>query len=586
MYFRFDVRGTGECRVVFELRLPQTFPQWAILLLKGPEGEREHSFRFHAQEEGQDLFVAELNLCQPVEYALRVTTPGESCWITPKGEEHDHRPHNWFRYESQGSLPAPRRTPHVDPAAFSTPAWVHDAVVYEIFVDRFARGEPAQDHPRLQPWSTPPSHSNFTGGNLRGVMGRLAYLTDLGVTAIYFTPIFKSPTNHRYDIMDYYQVDPHVGDLEVLQELVEACHRRGIRVILDGVFNHCSEQHPFFVDVRRNGPLSRYWHWFNIHRWPIPDSFGRRGDALHWYDCWWGFGGMPELNYHSPEVERYFLEVASYWIREAGVDGWRLDVPNEIIGSFWPKFRRVVKAANPDAYIVGEIWDDPSDWLRGDRFDAVMNYQFRRLLLECFAEERVDIGALGRHLQNLLERHPEPANFAMLNVLASHDTERPMTLALRSGGRRALESLKLMTILQFTWPGAPCIFYGDEIGLEGDKDPDCRRCYPWGWEQGKGEHQRSTQVLEHYRRLIFIRAANPALRTGNFRQLAADSGRHLYVFERRCVENHCIVALNRGDCDQIFSLPLQVNGTELLRGEPVVGGRLVIPARQAAIVRV
>ncbi len=586
MYFRFDVRGAAEGTVVFELRLSPAFPQWPSLLLRGPEGEREHPLQFLSQEEGQDFFAAELNLRLPVEYALRVASPGERCWITPKGEEHDYRPHNWFRYEPQGSMPAPARLRTPRPASFSTPAWVHDAVFYQIFVDRFARGEPARDHPRLQPWCTPPSHGSFTGGNLRGVMDRLAYLTDLGVTAIYFTPIFQSPSNHRYDIVDYYQVDPHVGDLALLRKLVEACHQRGIRVILDGVFNHCSEKHPFFVDVKRNGPLSRYWHWFHIHQWPIPDSFGGCGDALCWYDCWWGFGGMPKLNYHNPEVERYFLEVASYWIREAGVDGWRLDVPNEIIDSFWPKFRREVKAANPDAYIVGEIWNDPAHWLDGDRFDAVMNYPFRKALLECFAEERMDMGTLGRHLQDMIGRHPEPANFAMLNVLASHDTERPMTLALRSGGRRALESLKLMTALQFTWPGAPCIFYGDEIGLEGNKDPDCRRCYPWDWEQREEERRWRLQVLQHYRKLISIRAANPALRTGSFQQLAADSGRQLYAFERRCKENHCIVALNRSSCDQALPLPFQVKGTELLREETVSGSRLMVSARQAAIVRV
>jgi glycosidase len=366
--------------------------------------------------------------------------------------------------------------------AFATPAWVRDAVFYQIFPDRFARGESAHTLLNVQPWGSPPTNNNFMGGNLQGILDRLDYLVDLGVTALYLTPIFQSPSNHRYDIMDYFAVDPHLGDMELLQRLVSICHLRGLRVVLDGVFNHCSDQHPFFVDVKRQGRQSRYWDWFHIRNWPIPDHFDSQQKALHWYDCWWGFHTLPKLNYHHPDVQEYFLKVATYWLREADIDSWRLDVPNEVLQSFWPKFRRAVKAVKPDAYIVGEIWDDATSWLQGDQFDAVMNYRFQRSLIGCFAEERMDTRAFDGTLREILQAYPEPAAAVMLNLLGSHDTVRPMTIARwrDSDARHALESLKLMAAMQFTFLGAPCVYYGDEIGLQGEKDPDCRRCFPWG----------------------------------------------------------------------------------------------------------
>jgi len=656
MYHHLDVQELSDGRVVVKLELEPEHPRQPSLLMRSPGGQREQPLEFLAQADGRDYFTVVLSAPEPFEYALRVTTPAQCWWLTPKGEEYDQVPHNWFRWPPSrpavvleamarnertpaadtrahgavtgwlldlvkstirdsvnrirtrfsrpvvASLPQARSPLTTDEAvgnriaqaldaqpqaslAFETPAWVRDAVFYQIFPERFARGKPARDPLGVLPWGSAPTNGNFMGGNLQGIFDRLGYLSDLGVTALYLTPIFHSTSNHKYDTMDYFKVDPHLGDLKLLQRLVKTCHRRGLRVVLDGVFNHCSDQHPFFLDVKRRGPQSPYWSWFHVRNWPFPESFGSHGEVLYWYDCWWGFHTLPKLNYENPEVQDYFLRVASFWLREADTDGWRLDVPNEVTQSFWPKFRHAVKAAKSDAYIVGEIWDDASPWLQGDQFDAVMNYRFQKALIAYFGEEDMDTCAFAYTLRDLSRAYPAPATAVMLNLLGSHDTVRPMTVVRRRDQARALESLKLMVAMQFTCAGAPCIYYGDEIGLEGDKDPDCRRCYPWGWEQRAEERAQRSELLAYYKRLIAVRKANPALRHGAFHLLEADPRRQLYVFERRAPDNRCVVALNRSGHDQAFPVSPDLPAMELLSNQPIRGDRVTVPARQAVIVR-
>ena len=596
-YHDLNISESSAGRIALKLELQPEYPQQPSLLMRGNGSEQEQPLKFLEQADGYDYFTIELTTPQPFEYALHVTTPGQIRWITPKGEEHDRLPHNWFRYPPQSRAPLttgqaapnlgklPIRDESPPRQLFETPAWVRNAVFYQIFVERFARGEPARDPLGVQPWGSPPTNGNFMGGNLQGILDRLDYLTDLGITALYLTPIFHSPSNHKYDTQDYFMVDPQFGDLELLRQLVDACHQRGLRVVLDGVFNHCSDQNPFFLDVKRYGPQSRYWNWFHIRNWPFPDHFGNHDEVLQWYDCWWGFHTLPKLNYHHPEVEEYFLNVATYWLREAGVDGWRLDVPNEVIQSFWPKFRRAVKAVNPNAYIVGEIWDDASSWLQGDQFDAVMNYRFQKALMGYFAEEQMDTHAFDHTLRYLLQDYPEPAIAVMLNLLGSHDTARPMTVVhRRDEGSHALESLKLMAAMQFTCTGAPCIYYGDEIGMEGDKDPDCRRCYPWDWEQQAEKRGQRSELLDYYKKLITVRKDNPALRHGVFHTLEADPHHQFYAFERHSPDNHCIVALNRSDHDHALPLSPDLLATELLSNHPIRDDHVTVPARQAIIV--
>lgn len=580
--------------VLLKLALESEYPQEPRLLLRTDDDQRGRPLSFEQITNGYDDFSIRVNASIPFEYALRVSRSDQSWWITPKGEEHDGRPHNWFRYVPLGGPTSGR--PHAEydfgplearkpSSALITPDWVRDAVFYQIFIDRFARSKVDGFLPSAQPWGTRPTNVSVMGGNLRGILEQLDYLTDMGVTALYLTPLFAAPSNHKYDTTDYFTVDPQFGDLQILQELVGACHARGLRVILDGVFNHCSDQHPFFLDVKRHGRQSRYWDWFHVRNWPIPEHCND-GEAKDWYDCWWGFHSLPKFNHDNPEVEEYFLKVATHWMQVADIDGWRLDVPNEVTAHFWPKFRRAVKAVKPDAYIVGEIWDDGTPWLQGDMFDAVMNYRFQRALLDHFAEGRPDTYAFDQALNQLLRDYPEPATNVMLNLLGSHDTARPMTIVAKHNGgadAHAFESLKLMVAMQFAWPGAPCIYYGDEIGMEGDKDPDCRQCYPWNWELSDPAGGERAELLAYYKRLIAIRKDNPALRHGRFRTLQTDA--QFYVFERRTEDNRCIVAINQGNHERSIQLP-RVTATDLLRGQLIDGDRIAVPAHRAVIVRI
>jgi cyclomaltodextrinase len=561
------VNALGEGRVIFKLQSTCDMIQEARLVWRAPTTERTQALERLGNVNGNEYFSAIIAAESPVEYAFHLHACGEQRWFTPQGlQSNTSRPQSWFAYDPAAHAP------------FETPAWVRDAVFYQIFPERFCNGDPGNDPPNAEPWGSAPTTRNFMGGDLQGILDKLDYLGDLGVTALYLTPIFKSASNHKYDIIDYFTVDEHFGDPAGagLRRLVDNCHQRGIRVILDAVFNHCSNLHPFFLDVKQKGRQSPYWNWFFIKKWPIPDRFARHKDALEWYECWWGFHTLPKLNYTNPEVEEYFLDVAQFWLREAHTDGWRLDVPNEVIQTFWPKFRRAVKSVNPEAYIVGEIWDDATPWLMGDQFDAVMNYRFQKALLAYFADESIDTKTLDHTLRQIMLDYPEQATAVMLNLLGSHDTRRPMTAA-----KGDVESLKLMATLQFTFEGAPCIYYGDEIGLEGGKDPDCRRCYPWD-----DPELLNGQLMAYYMKLIAIRKANPALRTGTFRPFLVDNERGLYAFERRSDTNHCIVALNRSRADHSVQLPSRINGMELFSGRKFASDRLNVPARQALILRV
>jgi len=532
-----------------------------VVLREGGEYPLVHIGHSH----GKEYYSVTIPAARRTEYAFKVLSCGLDRWVTPTGVHlNSTEPPAWFVYEPEQQL------------AFATPAWVRDAMFYQIFPERFCNGDPANDPPRVKPWGTKPALRNFMGGDLTGILNKLDYLQDLGINALYLTPIFKSASNHKYDTIDYFQIDEHFGDLALLKKLVSECHQRGMRIILDAVLNHCSNLHPYFRDVRKKGQKSKYWDWFYIKKWPIPPRFASNQESLEYYNCWWGFYTLPQLNYHNPAVEKYFLDVATYWIEQAGIDGWRLDVPNEVIQSFWPKFRQAVKQANPDAYIVGEIWDDATSWLQGDQFDAVMNYRFQKALLGCFAKQELTIRQLDHTLRQISVDYPEQATAVMLNLLGSHDTPRPMTVASRDEA-----ALKLMATIQFTFEGAPCIYYGDEIGLAGEKDPDCRRCYPWD----KPKLQK-LDLFAHYQQLIAIRKTNPALRSGTFRTVLADDARQLYVYERLLTGNRCFIAVNRSTTDQVIDFGEELRGRELLRDVAFTGKTATIAARQSAIWRV
>jgi cyclomaltodextrinase len=432
--------------------------------------------------------------------------------------------------------------------AVTTPEWVKHAIFYQIFPDRFAKSERVEKPANLEPWDSPPTYQGYKGGDLLGVLEHLDHIQELGVTAIYFTPIFQSASNHRYHTHDYYQVDPLLGGNIALRELIDECHRRDIKVVLDGVFNHASRGFFQFNDILENGPHSAWLDWFLIEGWPLSPYDGSKPAN---YTSWVDNRALPKFNTDNPQVREYIMRVAEYWVR-FGADGWRLDVPFEITTEgFWQEFRQRVKAINSEAYIVGEVWREATQWLQGDQFDGVMNYLFAGATIAFTAQKRVRAELVeGRSYDPIpplngmsyaskvdwmLRLYPWEIQLAQLNLLDSHDTARLRTIVSDD-----LASVRLATLLLMAFPGAPSIFYGDEIGLPGGQDPDSRRGFPWDapadWD---------TDMLAFHKQLIALRRAHATLRIGTFHRLYADLD--TYAFVRVHGGERILVAVNVGE---------------------------------------
>jgi glycosidase len=459
--------------------------------------------------------------------------------------------------------------------SIQTPNWVKNAVFYQIFPDRFAKAEPPKDAQyqfqtvEFEPWEDPPTLQGYKGGNLWGVIEKLDYLQELGITALYLTPIFQSACNHRYHTHDYYRVDPILGGNEALDALLKAAHQRNVKVILDGVFNHASRGFFYFNDILENGPYSPWLDWFKIFDWPVS---AYNGDLPANYAGWVGNRALPEFNHENPDVREYIMQVGEYWIQQ-GIDGWRLDVPYEInVPGFWEEFRERVKNINPEAYIVGEVWDNAQYWLDGNQFDAVMNYVFTGPTIAFTARDRVDRSLVeqpaykpypaqdasdyAEHIEHLLALYPWEIQLTQFNLLASHDTARLLSIAQRD---RA--SVKLATLLLLTFPGAPCIYYGDEVGLPGKLDPDSRRSFP-------PKDEWDEELWQWHQDLIRLRHSYPALRTGDYKILHAEG--LVYVFARTLAASELIIAVNSGTENASVEVPtdkLQSEPRRLLYGE-------------------
>ncbi|MGG4552366.1 alpha-glycosidase [Paenibacillus humicus] len=489
-----------------------------------------------------------------LKYGFLLQKGEEQIWMTESefSQERPAVPDRLFDY------------PYINPAdIFTVPEWVKDAVFYQIFPERFANGDPSLDPANVLPWGGKPERHNFFGGDLQGVIDHLDHLTELGINAIYFTPIFEATTNHKYDTADYMKVDPHFGDVETLKKLVKACHERGIRVLLDAVFNHSGKTFAPFVDVLEKGEQSRYKDWFVVREFPLQVK-----DGVPTYDTFSFEPHMPKLNTENPEVKEYLLGVAEFWIKEVGIDGWRLDVANEVDHQFWRDFRKVVKKANPDAYILGEIWHESSGWLQGDQFDAVMNYPFTEAVLDFIVRRSLDSAGYANAIGKQLSRYPLQASEVAFNLLDSHDTPRLLTLC---NGNKDL--MKLAAILMFTYSGTPCIYYGDEIGLDGEQDPDCRKCMEWDLAK------QDRELFTFYQKLIAIRKDLPALRTGSIHFLVAEANGSKLAFERRLGEQSVLVLLNNDNVGQ--TIQVEAAGEKWIdatdgREWPVQGGALSV----------
>jgi cyclomaltodextrinase len=507
--------------------------------------------------------------------------------------------------------------------AVDTPDWVRDAVFYQVFPDRFARSERVQAPGPLEAWDAPPTNHGFKGGDLLGIAEHLDHIAGLGASALYLTPVFQSASNHRYHTYDYLEVDPLLGGTAALRELVDAAHGRGMRVILDGVFNHTGRGFWPFHHVLETGAGSPYRRWFLFDEGALdagrpvdayPLAHARRGGgidaasgppdgdggSLEWfgYQAWWNIPALPKLNIAEPVVREYLWSVAEHWLR-FGIDGWRLDVPGEIQDpAFWSEFRRRCRAVNPEAYLVGEIWDVAPDWTTNDRFDALMNYPLAEAIIgfvggatlnepllrshhEYARTQRTDGPGFAARLQELLGAYDPDVTAVQLNLLDSHDSPR---LASLLGDRAAIQ---LAMLLQAGLPGAPSIYYGDEVGLRGGLDPDNRRAFPW--DEAHWDHE----LLAFVRSVFGLRNAEPLLRRGGLRVVGAEGG--WLAFERFDADDPAtslVVVVNAGDelarvaVDAAAVAPLAVVGMAEARIIGAAHGVSVeVAPRSGAIVR-
>ena len=476
--------------------------------------------RFTGSDELYDYYRQTVQLPHlRARYAFRLTDhDGEVSYFTEKGF-YDDLPEVGLLF----ALPYLHHT-----EVFSAPEWVKDTVWYQIFPERFANGNKSLDPEGTLEWgSAEPTPENFFGGDLEGVINHLDYLKELGITGIYFTPVFHAFSNHKYDTIDYMEIDPQFGTKETLKKLVEEAHNRGIKVMLDAVFNHSGYHFKPFQDLLQNGEASKYKDWFHPHSLPLDEQ------NLN-YDAFGYVSSMPKLNTKNPEVRDYLLTVAKYWIEECGIDGWRLDVANEVDFDFWRSFRKTVKNEKEDAYILGEIWHDSMPWLRGDQFDAVMNYPFLTAILEMFAEETLEPSRFAEKMTKVYHMYPHTVNKAAFNLIGSHDTPRILTEC-----QGDLAKVKQIYTILLTFTGTPCIYYGDEIALDGGQDPGCRKCMPWD------EEEQNRNMFEHVQRLIALRKENPVLANeGDLLFVHIDSEVVMYKRESEKADAYILINLS------------------------------------------
>ena len=430
------------------------------------------------------------------------------------------------------------------------PAWAREAIVYNIFPDSFADGEgKISCSGKQETWNGFSSDSTW-GGTVNGIRGNLRYIRSLGFNCIYLNPVFAAGAYHKYDLLDYEHIDPCFGTDEDFRALVEEAHGLGLRVIIDGVFNHVSWNHWSFRDVQKNGKASPYYDWF--YELPDPLRLPEEGETPE-YVCFSYVANMPKTNTACDSLKAYFCRIGEKWIRDYHADGWRLDVANELDDGFLRAFRKAVKAANPDALIIGEVWENAAHYMNGDMLDSAMNYDFRRFCTQFFAESILSAEEFDLRVSSLLMRYKQQATEAQLNLLDGHDVCRFLTLC---GGD--LDKMEAALVFQMTFPGMPGVFYGDEKGMTGLSEAEYRQPMKWN----------DKSPLEGvYRTLIGIRKENPALTRGRYETVRAKD--KLYEYRRTDEGQTVSVAINMGDCD----VPCDA-GSKIILQKGYIGGLL------------
>lgn len=420
--------------------------------------------------------------------------------------------------------------------AYHAPTWASDTRWYQIFPERFANGNPALSPSNVREWSQEsPTTSAFYGGDLQGIIDHLDYLEELGINGLYLTPVFKAPTNHKYDTEDYFTIDPHFGDDETFQRFVDEAHRRGMRIMLDAVFNHIGDRSPQWQDVLKYEEKSAFKDWFHIESFPVQTGVNGNieNEATLSFDTFAFTTHMPKLNTANPEVQDYLISIATYWVEKFGIDAWRLDVANEVDHHFWKKMKTALTAIRPDIYILGEIWHSAQRWLEGDEFHATMNYPYIETINDYFIDKSIDEATLISGLNTQLMMYRKDTTAVMFNMLDSHDTAR--VLSRMANDKQRLKQLLAFLFLQ---KGTPCLYYGTEVGLDGFNDPDCRKCMIWD------EAAQDTELLAFTKKILrFRKEYNHLIQTGELTWL--DTPNDLIGFRLKDEANQLTALFNR-----------------------------------------
>ena len=464
------------------------------------------------------------------------------------------------------------------------PEWARHAVMYHIFPDSFASGYRHIDtegkcialHGNAGSFTDSAqtlagsghrkdkrgTSGSLLGGSIRGIIENVGYIKSLGINLVYLNPIFAANSYHKYDTADYFEIDPCFGTKADFKELVDLLHENGIRIVLDGVFNHCGPDFFAFKDVLEKGERSKYRDWFYKIEFPIRYEYPPN------YECFAYVKNMPKLNTGNPEVRDYICKVGRYWISEFDIDGWRLDVANEVDHDTWRAFRRAVLKEKPDALLIAEIWEDADVWLKGDQFDSAMNYEFTYLCRDFFALGRIGAKEFDEQMNKALMRYPAPVANVQMNMLDSHDVPRFLHYCAGNTDR-----LKLAFFYMMTAPGIPSVFYGDEVYMTGEKESEYRAPFPWNGVSGRNGSEEIKGALkadiagdddgtagrkmckagfaDELSVWIKIRKEHPALTNGGYLKVYADE-EGLYVFKRKCTDEALLVVINNSETKRIL----------------------------------
>ena len=426
---------------------------------------------------------------------------------------------------------------------------MQDAIVYNIFPDSFATAEGMiTGQPTETTWNGEIVRGKL-GGTIRGIMENLPYIKDMGFNCIYMNPIFVAGEYHKYDLIDYFHIDPAFGTDEDFKELVQTAHSMGIRVMIDGVFNHVGWKFDAFKDVIEKGKSSEYWDWFFHLQEPvvIPDNM----EDYPTYECFGYERMMPKTATDNPAVQDYFCRVGVHWVKEYDIDGWRLDVASEVNDSFWRAFRSAVKAVKPDCALIGEVWETASHWLDGSMFDSTMNYDFRRHCRRFFALQDIDAQAFSSRVTDMLMRYRRQVTYGQLNLLDSHDVSR--FLSLCDGN---ISRMKLAVLFQMTFVGMPCVFYGDEKGMTGVLEEEYRHPMPWD--------NKDSEIQAFYKKAACLRQQYTALRRGDFRMIFAGRNGGMIHYTREISGEVIGVMMNRSNDSVNVSIPGEILWQEQL----------------------